>query len=291
MVPIAGGGPYALDPSDWIFPSYREVAPALIRGVDPVGILHFFRGTWLSGWDPYEHNFGLYTVPVGTQPLHAVGFSLGAKLDGHLMAVLVYFGDGASSEGDVHEALNFAGVFQTPTIFLLVNNGYAISVPLARQTAAHSLAARALGYGFPGIRVDGNDVLAVYAATRDAVVRARSGHGPTLIEAVTYRMGPHSTADDPTRYRKAEELEEWRLRDPIVRFRRYLEHKGLWSEEFGAACDEEGKVLAARLRAEIVSAPPPPLESMFDCVYERPPEALLAQRDRFLSDHREDGAG
>ncbi len=211
------GSAFALEPTDWIFPSYRELGAAVVRGVDLVEYLHFYRATWHGGtYDANAHRFGYVAVPVASQILHAVGVAMGATLDGLPDVAMAYFGDGATSEGDFHEGCNFAGVFRAPVVFFCQNNQWAISVPLAHQTAA-PIWRKAEAYGFPGVRVDGNDVLAVYRATRDAVARAREGV-PTLIEAVTYRMGPHSTADDATRYQPADEIERWKARDPVDRY-------------------------------------------------------------------------
>ena len=284
------GTVYALDESDWIFPSYREMAMALMRKIDPVDILHLFRGTWHGGmWDPREHRVSLFSVPIATQLLHAAGFGIAAKLDGARTVVLGCCGDGATSEGDFHEACNFAGVWRAPVVFLVQNNQYAISVPLSKQTAAPTIAVKALGYGFPGVRVDGNDVLACYAVAKDAVRRARQGEGPTLIEAVTFRRGPHSTADDPTRYREDEELKRWEALDPIARFTAYLENEGIITDEFRDAVESEAKELATHIRAEIVGAGPRPASELFEYVYSEPSEILrreewllmqeLAQRD------------
>ena len=275
------GTAYALDEQDWIFPSYRELAMAIMRKIDPVDILHLFRGTWHGGmWDVKEHRFALYSVPVGTQPLHAAGFAIAAKLDGAKVVVLGCMGDGATSEGDFHEGMNFAGVWRAPCVFLCQNNQYAISVPLSKQTAAPTIAVKALGYGFPGVRVDGNDVLACYAVAKQAVRRAREGAGPTLIEAVTFRMGPHSTADDPTRYRSDEELKRWERLDPITRFTKYLQAEGVLSDEFAQSVEAEGKELAAHIRAEIVGAGPRPAHELFEFVYSEPHEIL--QREEWL---------
>jgi 2-oxoisovalerate dehydrogenase E1 component subunit alpha len=275
------GTGYALDEGDWIFPSYREMALALMRKIDPVDILHMFRGTWHGGmWDPKEHRFALLCVPIATQTLHAAGFGIAAKLDGAKTVVLGCFGDGATSEGDFHEGLNFAGVWHAPVVFLCQNNQYAISVPVSMQTAAPTIAVRALGYGFPGVRVDGNDVLACYAVAKEAVRRAREGSGPTLIEAVTFRRGPHSTADDPTRYRSQEELEHWESLDPITRFTRYLEAEAIITDEFKEKVETEAKELSAHIRAEIVGAGPRPAHELFEYVYSEPSQIL--QREEWL---------
>jgi 2-oxoisovalerate dehydrogenase E1 component alpha subunit len=275
------GTGYALDEGDWIFPSYRELGLAMMRKIDPVDVLHLFRGTWHGGmWDPKEHHFALYSVPVGTQTLHAAGFGIAAKLDGAKTVALGCMGDGATSEGDFHEGLNFAGVWRAPVVFLCQNNQYAISVPVVKQTAAPTIAVKALGYGFPGVRVDGNDVLACYAVAKEAVRRAREGEGPTLIEAVTFRIGPHSTADDPTRYRTEEEMKHWEALDPIARFTKYLEREGVLTEEFVTSVEAEGKEIAAHIRAEIVGAGPRPAHELFEYVYSEEPETL--RREEWL---------
>jgi 2-oxoisovalerate dehydrogenase E1 component alpha subunit len=272
------GGAYALAEQDWVFPSYREMGAALVRGVDPGKILHLFRGTWLSDHDPMETQFGLLSIPIGTQALHAAGFAMGAKFDGKDTVVMSYFGDGATSEGDPHEAMNFAAVYDAPCVFFVQNNQYAISVPLSQQTKAPTIAHKAVGYGMPGFRADGNDVLATYAVTRMAVDRARRGDGPSLIEALTYRMEAHTTADDPTRYRTPEELEEWKRRDPIARFETFLEKEGLLDDDFRGQIEEEAKGYAARMREEIYDAPHgDPLE-LFEHVYVDPPASYEEQR-------------
>lgn len=273
------GSAFALDERDWVFPSYREMGAALVRGVDPGKILHLFRGTWLSNHNPYDNHFALLSIPIGTQALHATGFAMGAKFDGVDLVTMSYFGDGATSEGDPHEAMNFAAVFDAPCVFVVQNNQYAISVPLSQQTKAPTIAHKAIGYGMPGYRCDGNDVLATYAVTKAAVDRARRGEGPSLIEAVTYRMEAHTTADDATRYRTAEELSEWKARDPIARFETFLESEGLLDDEFRAKIDDEAKGYAARMREEIYDAPHgDPLE-LFEHVYADPPSSYERQRE------------
>ena len=272
------GGAYALEERDWVFPSYREMGAAIVRGVDPGAILHLFRGTWLSNYDPYEYRFGLYSIPIGTQALHATGFAMGAKLAKDDLVVMSYFGDGATSEGDPHEAMNFAAVYDAPVVFFVQNNQYAISVPLSKQTKAPTIAHKAVGYGIPGLRCDGNDVLATYAVTRQAVDRARRGDGPSLIEAVTYRMEAHTTADDPTRYRTPTELEEWKRRDPIARFETFLDKEGLLDDDLRASIDDEAKAIAARMREEIYDAPHGDPQELFDHVYVDPPPSYVRQR-------------
>ena len=272
------GGAFALGDKDWVFPSYREMGAAVARGVDTGKLLHLFRGTWLSDHDPYEQQYALLSIPIGTQALHAAGFAMGAKFDQNPIVVMAYFGDGATSEGDPHEAMNFAGVFDAPCVFFVQNNQYAISVPLSQQTAAPTLAHKAVGYGMPGYRCDGNDVLATYAVTRKAVERARRGDGPALIEALTYRMEAHTTSDDPTRYRSKEELEAAATTDPIARFKLFLDNRGLWDSDLEDRVEEEARAEATRMRDEIYEAPHgDPLE-VFEHVYVDPADRYDRQR-------------
>lgn len=278
------GSAWASTSQDWIFPSYRELGAALVRGVDPAAVLHVFRGTWLGDWDPYERNFGLISIPIGTQTLHAAGFAMAARFDASDLVVLSYCGDGATSEGDAHEAMNFAAVFEAPCVFVVQNNHYAISVPLSQQTKAPTIAHKAVGYGMPGLRCDGNDVLASYAVTKQAVERARRGEGPSLVEAVTYRMEGHTTADDPTRYRSEQETSEWQTRDPIARFDSFLEKEGLLDQAFRDEVDDEVRTRASRLREEIYDAPHgDPLE-LFEHVYVEPPASFDEQRQRLRAE-------
>lgn len=276
------GSAYALGPEDFVFPSFRELAAAVVRDVDVVEYLRYHRGTWHGGpYDPLAARFAPICVPVATQIVHAVGWALGAKIAGRRDCALAYFGDGSASEGDFHEAANLAAVFGVPAILFCQNNGWAISVPLAEQTAA-PIASRAAGYGMPGVRVDGNDVLAVYAVTKAAVERARAGEGPTLIEAMTYRIGPHSTADDASRYRTEEEVTAWRERDPIDRLRRYLLAAGLGDEGFVESCRGEAESWVAEVRTALTSLGPPPDSELFDFAFAEPPETLLRQRRELL---------
>src|SRR5688572_27478943 len=224
------GSGRALRKQDMAFPTYREHGVLYCRGIDPIMPLGLFRGVDQGGWDPIANKFGIYTIVIGAQTLHATGYAMGVAKDGKVgnedsEAVIAYFGDGATSQGDVNEAFIFASVYNSPIVFFCQNNQYAISEPLTRQTRV-PLYQRASGFGFPGIRVDGNDVLATFAVTRAALDNARHGNGPTLIEAYTYRMGAHTTSDDPTRYRVASEVEEWQAKDPILRLRKYLESTG-----------------------------------------------------------------
>jgi 2-oxoisovalerate dehydrogenase E1 component alpha subunit len=276
------GSAFALEESDWIFPSYRELGAAVVRGVDLVEYLHFYRATWHGGtYDANAHRFGMVSVPVGSQILHAVGYAMGAKLDGIPLASLVYFGDGATSEGDFHEGCNFAAVFHAPVVFFCQNNQWAISVPLSAQTAA-PIWKKAVAYGFPGVLVDGNDVLAVYQVTREAAQRARDQGIPTLIEAVTYRIGPHSTADDATRYRPGEEVEQWKAMDPLDRYRSWLASSGSADENFFSGVEAEAKEFTAKMRSGVIGSGPRPVEEMFEWVFADLPPHLARQRDEAL---------
>jgi len=278
------GSAFALGREDFVFPSFRELAAAIVRGVDVVEYLQYHRGTWHGGpYDPIASRFAPICVPVATQIVHAVGWAMGAKLDGHAACSLAYFGDGSASEGDFHEAANMAAVFRAPVVLFCQNNGWAISVPSSEQYAA-PIAARAAGYGFPGVRVDGNDVLAVFAVTKRAVERARAGDGPTLIEAMTYRVGSHSTADDASRYRDDAEVEAWRERDPIDRYRTYLLGSGVIDDAFVRACDEEAEAWVAEIRAAVTALGEPPASEMFDFAYADPPGTLHRQREALLGD-------
>jgi 2-oxoisovalerate dehydrogenase E1 component alpha subunit len=281
------GSAFALEESDWIFPSYRELGAAVVRGVDLVEYLHFYRATWHGGtYDANAHRFGYVSVPVGSQTLHAVGYAMGAKLDGISLATLVYFGDGATSEGDFHEACNFAAVFRAPVVFFCQNNHWAISVPLSAQTVA-PIWKKAEAYGFPGVQVDGNDVLAVYKATRDATTRAKEEGVPTLIEAVTYRIGPHSTADDASKYRSGDEVADWGTRDPIDRYRRWLAASGTADESFFQQVEAESKEFAARMRAGVIASGPRPVAELFEWVFADLPPHLARQREEALRFARE----
>ena len=235
------GAGRALRPQDYVFPTYREHGVAYCRGVDPLNLLGLFRGVDHGAWDPNENNFGLYTIVIGAQTLHATGYAMGIQRDGAVgtgdpdrdAAVIAHFGDGASSQGDVNEAFIFAASYNAPVVFFCQNNQWAISEPIERQTRI-PLYQRALGFGFPGVRVDGNDVLATYAVTQAALQRAREGSGPTFVEAYTYRMGAHTTTDDPTRYRLSDDVEHWKLKDPIARVEVYLSRNGLVDDDFFA---------------------------------------------------------
>lgn len=265
------GSALALGPDDFVFPTFRELAVALVRGVDAVQYLQYHRGTWHGGpYDPRATRFGPICIPIATQIVHAVGYALGQQLDGTDVVTTAYFGDGSTSEGDFHEAANLAGVWRLPLVLFCQNNGWAISVPTTQQTAGE-IWRRADGYGFGGVRVDGNDVLAVYKVTRDAVERARAQDGPTLIEALTYRMGAHSTADDPGRYRTEDEVEAARAFDPIARFATWLRTQGLADDASIASYQEEAEAFAMEVRAGVIATEAPPAAWMFDWTYAEPP--------------------
>jgi 2-oxoisovalerate dehydrogenase E1 component alpha subunit len=272
------GAVLGLRPSDWLFPSYRETVAIVAHGVPPIEAMPLFKGTWHAGWDPHAYRVMPHCTPIATQCLHAVGLAHAARMAGDDVVSLAFCGDGGTSEGDFHEALNFAAVWSTPTVFVVQNNGYAISVPLAEQSKAPTLAHKAVGYGMPGVRVDGNDVVAVHAAMTSAVARAVAGDGPTLIEAMTYRLEAHTTADDDMRYRSADEVESWRAQDPVARLERYLLAAGIIDAEGIAAHDEAAKDAARTFRAGMFDAPHgDPLE-MFDHVFVDQTPELVTQR-------------
>jgi len=282
------GSGRALRRQDYVFPTYREHGVAWCSGVDPLWLLSLFRGVDMGSWDSLATRFHLYTIVIGVQALHATGYAMGLERDGCVgtgdpdrdAAVVGYFGDGAMSQGDVNEAFVFASSYNAPIVFFCQNNQWAISEPIERQSRI-PLYRRAAGFGFPGIRVDGNDVLAVNAVTTEALERARSGNGPTLIEAYTYRMGAHTTSDDPTKYRLADELEHWRLKDPIARVRAYLTRTGATDEAFFAGVDREADELARRLRADCLALPDPNLVDAFDWVYAEQTPYLAEQQARY----------
>lgn len=260
------GSGRALRDDDYVFPTYREHGVAWCRGVDPTNLLGMFRGVNHGGWDPNSNNFHLYTIVIGSQTLHATGYAMGVQKDGADSAVIAYFGDGASSQGDVAESFTFSAVYNAPVVFFCQNNQWAISEPTEKQTRV-PLYQRARGFGFPGVRVDGNDVLACLAVTKAALERARTGQGPMLIEAFTYRMGAHTTSDDPTRYRADEERAAWEAKDPIRRLRAYLEAEGLVDEAYLASIDEESEALGKRVREVVRAMPDPDDMAIFENVY------------------------
>ncbi len=271
------GSAHALAGDDYVFPSYREHGVAYCRGANPATLLQQWRGTALSSWIPSEIGMAAPAIVVGAQALHATGYALGMKLEGANGAAIAYFGDGATSQGDISEAFTFAASWHVPVVFFCQNNQWAISEPVRLQSQV-PLAERGVGFGIPGIRVDGNDVLAVLAATRSALAQARAGGGPTLIEAVTYRMGPHTTSDDPNRYRDRGELDSWRAKDPIERVRRLLEREGLLDDEQAAEVARAADQVAAQVREGCTSTPDPLPESLFDHVYAEPHPLISEQR-------------
>lgn len=281
------GSARAARPQDTIFPSYREHVVGIIRGLDPVKIMALLRGVTLGGWDPQDPavgRFQLYTMVLGSQVLHATGYAMGVKRDGACgtgnpttdEAVMVYFGDGSTSQGDVNESFVFAASYHTPQVFFMQNNQWAISVPVTTQ-ARTPLYLRSSGFGIPGVQVDGNDVLASYAVAAKHLDDARSGQGPSLIEAFTYRMGPHTSSDDPTKYRSRDEEEFWLSRDPITRFRSYLEEQGIGSVFFDSV-EQEANDFASDVRRRVMELEPPDVTEIFDRVYSEPHPLIDEQR-------------
>jgi pyruvate dehydrogenase E1 component alpha subunit len=268
------GSHYALERDDWIFPSYRESAIGLLRGMPPATVLSWWRGHPTGWWNPLDYNLASICVPIASHVPHAAGLAWGKKLHGEKAIAIAYFGDGATSEGAFHEGANFAGVLRAPLVLFCNNNQWAISTPLSAQTAAPTLADKAIGYGMPGLRVDGADVLAVFDATREAVERARGGEGPTLIEAVTYRSAPHATADDPTAYIDAERVEEARAHECLGRYEGYLRRQGVLDDAFVERVKNEA---AEAMREGIAAAeaePPADPELIFEYAYAEPPAGL-----------------
>ncbi|PSK96469.1 pyruvate dehydrogenase E1 component alpha subunit [Murinocardiopsis flavida] len=272
------GGALALAPADWLFPTYRDCVSLVARGVDPVEVLTLLRGDWHSGYDPERHRCATQCTPLATNASHAVGLTYAARRKGEDVAALVLMGDGATSEGDAHEAYNFAALWNAPVVFLIQNNQWAISVPVRKQSAAPTLAHKAIGYGMPGVRVDGNDAAAVHAVVDQALAEARCGHGPTIIEAMTYRLDPHTNSDAPQRYRDDDESEPWRERDPIDRLTALLRAEGMVDDAALAAMAEEGERLAAQVRDRLAEDEAPDPESLFAHVYATVPHALARQR-------------
>ena len=298
-VPLLGqeaaqvGAGRALAPQDMVFPSYREHGVAWCRGIDPTELVGVFRGVDLCGWDPVDRRFHPYTIVIGNQVLNATGYAMGQRLDGAVgnggtggsstdEATIAFFGDGATSQGDVHEGMVFAASFDAPVVFFCQNNQWAISVPVQRQSRV-PLAWRAEGYGMPGLRVDGNDVLACLAVTRWALDECRSGNGPVLIEAFTYRMDAHTTSDDPTRYRMIDESEAWKLLDPVERIRVHLVRTGQAEADFFESVNSEADELAARLRAFTVALAGPDPRSMFDHAYAGTNPQVQREKAEFLA--------
>jgi 2-oxoisovalerate dehydrogenase E1 component alpha subunit len=274
------GSGRALREDDFVFSSYRENGVAYCRGVDLTDIVRVWRGNASSGWDPYAINMATPQIIIGAQTLHATGYAMGIQNDGADSVAVAYFGDGATSEGDVNEAMVFAASFHVPVVFFCTNNHWAISEPVRLQSHIQ-LADRAAGFGIPSLRVDGNDVLAVMAATRVALDRARRGGGPTFIEAVSYRMGPHTTADDPTRYRDANELEDWAERDPISRVEALLDRKGLLTAELQQQVRDKADAVAREMRTGCTTMPDPQPLDVFKHVYSTPNTWLDRQQDHY----------
>lgn len=284
------GVAWAMGLSDWAFPSYREHGITLVRGVPFAALLKQYKGTWMGLYDPHEYQVAPHSIPIATHLLHAVGFAKAAQLRGEDLVTLGFIGDGGTSEGDFHEALNFAAVWNTPTVFVVQNNQYAISETNEHQTAARSLAHKGIGYGVKGYRVDGNDVVATFAVASEAIERARAGDGPALVEAHTYRMQPHTTADDDGRYRPPDELDEWREKDPIDRLELHLRDLGLLDDVAVEDVRRDAEQESLEVRAEVTAAGPEPLATLFDHVYADPPASLTAQRAAVLA-RAEEGGG
>jgi pyruvate dehydrogenase E1 component alpha subunit len=284
---MQAGSVFALEDRDWIFPAYRESAIGLLRGMPVSTVLSWWRGHPAGWWNPRDYNVASICVPIATQIPHGVGLAWGSRLKGEDTVALTLFGDGATSEGAFHEGATFAGVLKAPVILFCNNNQWAISTPLSKQTAAPTLADKAIGYGIPGVRVDGGDVLAVYEATRDAVLRARAGDGPTFIEAVSYRAAPHATADDPSLYIDPERVDEQRENECVGRFERYLRRLGVLGDEQADAVKGEALELMRAGIAEAEAEPPADPSLVFDYAYADPPPSLLADREelrRILGD-------
>ncbi len=286
------GAGRAMAPQDYAFPGYREHGVAWCKGVPPLNLLGMFRGVNHGGWDSNANNFHLYTIVIGNQMLHATGYAMGVQRDGAVgtgdpsrdTAVMAFTGDGGTAQGDYNEALVFASVAHAPVVFFVQNNQWAISEPNERQFRVPPYQ-RARGFGFPGVRVDGNDVLAVYAVTKHALQEARSGQGPTLIEAFTYRMGAHTTSDDPTKYRVSAEVDLWREKDPIARMRAYLEREGIADAAFFDGLDAEADELAAEIRTGCQNMPDPELPTMFDQVYAEAHPVVRREREELIAYH------
>jgi pyruvate dehydrogenase E1 component alpha subunit len=274
---MQAGSAHALAAGDWIFPSYRESAIGLLRGIPASTILHWWRGHPAGWWNPADHNVASICVPIGTHVPHAAGFAWGTKLKGEKTVSIVYFGDGATSEGSFHEGANLAAVMQAPLVLFCNNNQWAISTPLSAQTHAEALVDKAIGYGIPGIRVDGGDVLAVFEATREAVERARAGGGPTFVEAVSYRAAPHGTADDPRAYIDVERVEQEKRNECLGRYERYLRKLGVLGDELDAAIKAEALEVMRAGIAEAEAAPDPDVGLVFEHAYANPPASFAAE--------------
>lgn len=288
------GSAYALRPDDWLYTAYREPGGALLRGVPMQALVDQCFGNANDGTKgrqmPCHYafssaNYASISSPIGTQCIEAVGTAMAMRIRKKDSVTISYFGDGGTSSNDFHSAMNMAGVFKAPSIFFCTNNQWAISLPVSRQTASETIAAKAVGYGMPGVRIDGNDLLAVYQATREAAERARAGHGPTLIEAVTYRMGPHSTSDDPTRYRSDAEVASWKEKDPIHRVRLLLDAHASWTDADDAKVWEEARAEVQTAVQNAERVPAPSHNSLFEDVYAQLPWNLKEQRAELLRIH------
>ncbi len=291
------GSAHASRPQDHLFPAYREHAVGMVRGLDLLAIIELLRGNTHGGWNPDETgNFHLYTLVIGSHTLHATGYAMGIVFDGKCAtgnperdeAVMVYFGDGSTSQGDVSEALVFAASYQTPQVFFLQNNHWAISVPVSVQSRT-PLVQRPVGFGIPGVQIDGNDVLASYAVTAKNLDDARSGTGPRFIEALTYRIGAHTSSDDPTKYREDAELQSWIARDPITRFEAWLRSRGE-GDQFFAEVAIEAEDFAADIRRRTHELPSPTNDKIFDHVYSEPHPVMEAQK-QWLATYEESFGG
>lgn len=261
------GSAYALEKTDWMVPCFRENASYIVRGLPPENILLYYGGSEYGNKIPEGERDLPVAVPVGTQALHAVGIAMAITIKNEKNAVLTYFGDGATSEGDVNEAINFAGVFKAPVVFFNQNNQWAISIPRTKQTAAQTLAQKAIAGGVTGIQIDGNDVFAVYKATKDALEKIRKGNGPVYIESLTYRFGDHTTADDATRYRTDKELQEWMKKDPILRLQKYMKSKKMWSEIYENQVQKKADTAIEETLKRFDATPPSQLEDIFKYTY------------------------
>ncbi len=275
------GSAFTIKKSDWIFPSFREMGVYMTLGYPIHQLYQYWAGDERGLKAPKDLNIFPICVPIGTQMLHAAGAAMAAKYKRDPIAVITYFGDGATSEGDFHEAFNMAGVFKLPVVFICQNNHWAISLPRERQTAAKTLAQKAYAYGFEGIQLDGNDIFAVYKGTKDAIEKARRGEGPVFIECVTYRMSSHTTADDATRYRSKEEVEMWKLKDPILRLKLFMERKGLWTEPYQKEIEERSRQIIDEAVKVAESVEPPHPEDMFTYTYAKPTFRQLKQMEDF----------
>jgi pyruvate dehydrogenase E1 component alpha subunit len=284
---MQAGSVYALEREDWIFPSYRESAIGLLRGMPPATVLSWWRGHPAGWWNPLDYNLASICIPIATHVPHAAGLAWGKRLRGESTCAIVYFGDGATSEGAFHEGANFAGVMRAPLVLFCNNNQWAISTPLEAQTRAETLADKAAGYGMPGLRVDGADVLAVYEATREAIAQARAGDGPTFIEAVTYRTAPHATADDPSAYIDADRVDEERARECLGRYEGYLRRLGILTDERAEEVRADAAEAMRRAIAEAEAEPPADPALVFEHAYANPPASFAADLEelrRILGD-------